>query len=312
MNALVARLTKSRVLLILQKAFSQFVDDKATTFAASLSYYTVFSIAPTLVIVLAVAGSFYAPEVVSGQLKAQLNQLVGPNGAEAIDAMMQSAVQKDAGFFPTIIGFIALLFGATGTFAELQAALNVIWRAKPRVTNGLLAFVRTRFLSFTIVLGIAFLLLVSLVISAALSALGSLTAEAWPGWQVVNFVVAFTVVTVLFAMILKLLPDTPVEWRDVWFGAAITAALFNIGKLLIGLYIGKSAIASSYGAAGSLAVLLVWVYYSANILLLGAELTHAFSTVVGSKRGISQHTEVVPSQATSQAIPNVDKPLMSS
>ena len=194
---------------------------------------------------------------------------------------MASASKPTEGVLATIISVFVLLFGATGVFAALQNALNRIWNIKPIVTNGILAFLRTRFLSFTMVIGVGFLLLVSLVVSAGVAALGKLFGESVV-WQIVNFIVSYGVITVLFAMIYKVLPDVRVEWRDVWMGAAVTAALFNLGKFGIGLYLGKSAVASSYGAAGALAVLLLWVYYSALVLFLGAEFTQVYARHHGS------------------------------
>ena len=212
---------------------------------------------------------------------------MGESGAKVIEEMMASANKKGSGAIASIVGIVILIFGATGVFAALQTALNHIWGVKPKETNGVIAFLRTRMLSFGMVLGVGFLLLTSLVLSAGISAIGGLLkAGAFEQiWQTTNFLVSFAVVTVLFAMIYKILPDVKIAWRDVWLGAAVTAVLFNIGKFLIGLYIGKSSVASSYGAAGSFAVLLVWVYYSAMVLFIGAEFTQVYATTFGSLRG---------------------------
>jgi membrane protein len=255
-------------------------------FAASLSYYTLFSIAPVLLIAVSVAGMVFGEDAARGQIQAQLEELVGRGSAEVIGQMMISARKPEAGILATTLGIIALIFGATGVFVQLQDALNHIWDVKPKPRNGVIAFLRSRFLSFAMVLVIGFLLLVSLVVSALLAALGAWFSNLIPGWTVmwqgVNLLISFGVITVLFAMMYKLLPDTHVSWRDVWLGAAVTSLLFSLGKFLIGLYLGRSAVASSYGAAGSLAVVLLWVYYSAQILFLGAEFTQVYARGHGS------------------------------
>lgn len=273
---------------LVKQTGNEWIDDRAPTFAASLAYYTAFSLAPTLVIVVAIAGSIFGADAARGEIQAQLQGPMGEQGARAIGEMVEHASKWESGVLATLIGLVVLVFGATGVFAELQTALNAIWDAKPPQINGVWAFFRTRFLSFAMVLGIGFLLLVSLVISAGVAAFGR-WAGAYAGgwttlWQVVNFGVAFGVITVLIAMIYKVLPDVKVHWRDVWLGAIVTAALFNLGKLAIGLYLGKTALISSYGAAGSLAALLVWVYYSAMILLFGAEFTQVYARAHGSWR----------------------------
>lgn len=264
---------------VLKKTVKDWIDDDVPTHAASLAYYTIFSIAPTLIIAVAVAGSIFGAEAARGEIQHQIQGLVGAAGAKVIEDMMASAAKPGAGLVASILGIVILIFGATGVFAALQTALNHIWGVQPKKTNGLLAFLRTRFLSFGMVLGVGFLLLVSLVVSAAISALGTWlhSGRFEQVWQTANFLVSFGVVTVLFAMIYKVLPDIKIAWRDVWLGAGVTAVLFNIGKFLIGLYIGKSSVASSYGAAGSFAVLLLWVYYSAMVLFLGAEFTQVYA-----------------------------------
>ncbi|MFY0578376.1 YihY/virulence factor BrkB family protein [Cystobacter fuscus] len=269
-----------------KQAVSEWSDDNAPMFAASLSYYTLFSIAPVLVIAVSVAGMVFGEEAARGQIQAQLEDLVGRGSAEVIGQMMISARKPGAGILATTLGLVALIFGATGVFVQLQDSLNHIWNVKPKPRNGVIAFLRSRFLSFAMVLVIGFLLLVSLVVSAVLAALGAWFSNLLPGWTVmwqgVNLLISFGVITVLFAMMYKLLPDTHVSWRDVWLGAAVTSLLFSLGKFLIGLYLGRSAVASSYGAAGSLAVVLLWVYYSAQILFLGAEFTQVYARSHGS------------------------------
>jgi membrane protein len=239
-----------------------------------------------LIIAVAVAGFAFGDEAARGEIKNQIDGLVGKSGAGVIEAMMTSASKPGEGVVASVFGVIALLFGATGVFAQLQDSLNIIWKAKPRKTNGVISFLRTRFLSFAMVLGIGFLLLVSVVLSAGLAALGKLFGDRLPGWegvwQFVNLSISFGVITVLFAMIYKILPDVKIAWKDVWLGAAVTSLLFTLGKYGIGLYLGKSSAASSYGAAGSLAIVLLWVYYSSMLLFLGAEFAQVYARSYGS------------------------------
>src|SRR5438094_201799 len=262
-----------RVWDFLKETFSEWSEDRAPRMGAALAYYTVFSLAPVLVIAIGVAGIFFGQRMAEGRLMHEIRNLVGPEGAGAIRAMIaNAAADRPGGVVATMMGVAALVFGATGAFVELQDALNTIWKVQPR-PRGLLRMLKDRFLSFTLVVGIGFLLLVSLVISAALAALGSVTARYVSPSLLhgVNFLVSFGVITVLFAMIFKILPDAKIAWRDVWLGAAVASLLFSAGKFIIGLYLGKSGMASAYGAAGSLVIVLVWVYYSAQILFLGAE-----------------------------------------
>jgi membrane protein len=264
--------------------------DYASSMGGALAYYTLFSIAPVLIIVIAVAGFFLGPEAARGEIVTQLRGLLGDDGAAAVQGLLESASQPEEGLVATITGFVLLLLGATTVFAELQSDLDRIWRAPaPQAISGVWALLRARLLSFSMVLVLAFLLLVSLVVSAALAALGNWWGGWFEGWaivlEVLNFLVSFAITTGLFAMIYKLLPRADIAWRDVWIGAAVTALLFAIGKFLIGLYIGRSGIASGFGAAGSFVVLLVWVYYSTQIFLLGAEFTWVYAHERGSRRG---------------------------
>jgi membrane protein len=286
-------MTPAKLLSLLKRTVSEWSDDKASTQAASLAYFTIFSIAPVLIIAVAVAGLVFGEEAARGEIQTQIQGLVGEAGAKVIESMMVSASKPSASLLASIVGLLALIFGATGVFAQLQDSLNIIWKVKPPKLNGVVSFLRVRFLSFSMVLGIGFLLLVSLVLSAGLAAAGAYLGSRLPGWEVVwqalNLVISFGVITVLFAMIYKILPDVKVAWRDVWLGAAVTALLFALGKLGIGLYLGKGSVASSYGAAGSLAILLLWVYYSAMILFLGAEFTQVYARTHGSLRGLAAH-----------------------
>jgi membrane protein len=272
---------------VLKTIWNGYFDDKVPRLAAALAYYTVFSAAPLLVIAIALAGLVFGHEAASGQIAQQIEGLVGSVGAEAIEGMVASASRQDGGLLATAIGVAVLLFGATGVFGELQDSLNTIWGVKAKPGHSLWLFVRTRLLSFTMVLGVGFLLLVSLLLSALLAGIGAWLSHIWPSLSaaidVGNVVLIFLLSTALFAMIYKLLPDVRLRWSDVWIGAAATAALFAIGRWAIGLYIGHSAISSSYGVAGSLAVFLIWVYFSAQAFLVGAEFTKAFATTYGSQ-----------------------------
>jgi membrane protein len=272
-------------------------DDYAPSMGAALSYYTLFSIAPLLLIAVSVAGLVFGPEAARGEIFGQLKDLMGADGAQAVQRLLQNANQPREGVIGTITGVGVLLLGATSVFNELQNDLDRIWRvpeqAKP---SGLWTLLRTRLLSFSMVLGVAFLLMVSLVMSAGLSALGKWWAPAFAGWQVLAHVldlaVSFSLMTVVFAMIYKFMPTARIGWRDVWVGAAVTSALFAVGKFAIGLYLGRAGIGSAFGAAGSLVVVMVWVYYSAQIFLLGAEFTRVYAHAHGSRQG-----EVEPAAA---------------
>ena len=260
-----------RVFDLFKKAWSEFSAHKAPRLAAALAYYTLFSIAPLLLIAIAIAGLVFGQSQAHAQILAQLQTLVGPAGSKAIEDMLISAGKPKTSALAIVVGFAALLFGAAGVFGELKDAMNTIWKVPETKSGGIMIMIKKRFLSFAMVLGVGFLLLVSLVIDAALSAL---SRELW---QPIQLLFSFAVITVLFAMIFRYLPDVRVEWRDVWFGAAFTSFLFVLGKFALGLYLGKSAIGSSYGAAGSLVVLLVWIFWSANILFFGAEFTQVYA-----------------------------------
>jgi membrane protein len=280
-----------RIWSLFKAAISSWSDDYASSMGAALSYYTLFSIAPLLIIVIAVAGFFFGADEVRGTLFAQLSGLMGDEGAQAIEGMMQSANEPKEGLISTAIGFVVLAAAATTVFAELQSALDRIWRAPAREQgSGIWNLIRTRLLSFGMILAIAFVLIVSLVASAALSALGKWWGPWFGAWetlaQIFNLLVSFGIITLLFALIYKIIPRVDVAWHDVWVGAAVTSLLFTIGKFLIGLYLGKSDIGSAFGAAGSLVIVMVWVYYSAQIFLLGAEFTWVYAHEYGSRKGM--------------------------
>ena len=274
-----------RLFSLVKQTFSEAGDDKIPRLAASLSYYTLLSLSPLLILSVAVAGLVFGEDAARGQIAAQLQQVFGAEAGEAIQTMVASAKEPGSGVLGTIIGVVVLLFGASGVFGELQDSMNTIWEVAPRPGRGILGIVKDRFFSFTMVVGVAFLLLVSLVISAALSAIGnwlsSFVGVEWL-WQGVNFVVSLAMIAALFALLFKVVPDVKIRWRDVWIGASVTAALFTIGKFLIGLYVGKAGVASPYGAAGSLVVIVVWVFYSAHILFIGAEFTQVYARALGS------------------------------
>ena len=282
------------------------MDDNAPRLGAALAYYTAFSLAPLLVIVIAIVGLVYGREAVTGQLAGQIESLVGEDGAKAVQSMVASASQPTSGAVATILGVVMLLVGALGLFGQLQDAVNTVWKVQPKPGRGILGFFRDRLLSLSMVLGSAFLLLVSLVVSAGLAAMGSLFGEwnAMGVGQVLNFAVNFVVITLLFAMIYRFLPDAKIAWRDVWFGAVFTTLLFILGKFLIGMYLGKTGTASAYGAAGSLAALLIWLYYSAQIFLFGAELTKVHADRSGArtlpKNNALTTAKVCPEQETSE------------
>ena len=276
-----------------RKSVDAWVDDYAPSMGAAISYYTVFSIAPLLIIVIAVAGFVWGREAVQGEIIQQLSGLIGVEGATGVQALIESANKPAKGLVATVISVGVLIVGATTVFAELQSAMDRVWDVPPtQKASGIWATLRARLLSLGFILGLGFLLAVSLVISAGVAAFGGWASGLFPGWealmQVINTVFSLGVATVLFAMIFKLMPQAKVAWRDVWVGAIVTAVLFEVGKTLIGLYIGKSSVTSSFAAAGSLVVLLVWVYYSAQIFLLGAEFTWVYAHEHGTQEAESK------------------------
>ena len=262
-----------------RRAVETWTQDYAPSMGAALSYYALFSIAPLLLIVIGVAGFFFGEQAARGEIFGQLSALIGADGARAIEALVASARKPQSGVIAMIVGTALLVTGASTVFGELQNALDRIWRAPARKeSKGWWKLLRTRVLSFGMILGIAFLLMVSLVLSAVVSALGK-----WWGLHLFDLGLSFALTTALFAMIYKVVPRVRIAWRDVWVGAAVTAGLFAAGKWLIGLYLGKSSVGSAFGAAGSLVVLMLWVYYSAQIFLLGAEFTRLYAEEHGSR-----------------------------
>ena len=277
---------KPRVLSeLLKSAANAWIDDRAPRMGAALAFYTIFSMAPLLVITVAIAGMFLGRQAVAGDLAGELRGLVGDDGGKVIQTMLAHASEPAPGIWATVTGVILLLVGAVGVFGELQDSLNTIWEVQPKPGRSIWSILSDRFLPFVMVLGVAFLLLLSLVVSAALTALSTrvLNWDTHLLGRILSFNLAFVILTLLFAMIYRFLPDARTAWRDVWLGAAITGLLFNVGKYLIGLYLGQTSIGSMYGAAGSLAIFLVWLYYSAQIFLFGAELTKIYANRFGSK-----------------------------
>jgi len=272
---------------LLKEAFSDWSHDRAPRLGAALAYYTVFSLVPFLVVIIALIGLVFGQEAAQSAILSQIAALVGEQSAAAIKDMIQRADQPSTGVFATVIALATLLLGASGVFGQLQDALNTVWGVEPKEGRGLWGFIKDRFLSFVAVLGTGFLLLVSLVLSSALAAMGKWFSGLLPlpeaVLELMNVALSFVVVTGLFALIFKVLPDAKVAWRDVWVGAALTSILFTVGKFALGLYLGKSNVASAYGAAGSLVLVLLWVYYSAQILLFGAEFTQVYANEVGER-----------------------------
>jgi membrane protein len=282
-------MSPKQVWRMLKSAFQEWNKDKAPRLAAALAYYTIFSIAPLLILVIAIAGFFFDTAAVRGQLMGQIESLVGSNGADFLRTALDNANRpgESSGWIATIVSIVLLLVGATGVLVQLQTALNEVWDVEADPDRGMSNLLRKRLLSLGMLLVIGFLLLVSLVISSVIAGFSDYFHTLAPGLdslvQLVNFVVGFAITTLLFALIFKYVPDVVITWGDVWFGAAITALLFSIGKFVIGLYLGNSSFASSYGAAGSVIILLVWIFYSAQILFFGAELTQVFAQRFGSK-----------------------------
>ena len=284
---------------VIKTAVSGWIDDYAQSMGAALAYYTMFSMAPLLLIVISIAGLVFGDEAARGEIFSQLEGMLGPSGALAVQGLLESVRKPSESVTATVFGVVLLLIGATSVFGELQDALDRIWRAPVRAgQSGWWRLVQARLLSFGMILGIGFLLIVSLVASAALAALqkwwGPVVSD-WVAASIIEVVLSFLVTIVAFAMIYKIVPRVRIHWKDVWIGAATTSLLFTVGKLLIGVYIGRSGIASGFGAAASLVVVLVWVYYSAQIFLLGAEFTRAYAHKFGSRRNL-------PSEDTAAAV----------
>jgi membrane protein len=270
----------------LQETGNRWLEHKDARLGAALAYYSIFSLGPLIVIAITIAGLVFGAEAVQAQVIGALHGLLGDSGTEAIDAMLKGANRPREGIIATVIGAATLVFAAVGVVVQLKDALNAVWEVETPPGSGIWRFVRTYIWSLAGVLSLGFLLLVSMLLTAALSAAGKYVAPYLPEatLQIAGFLASFAVISVLFAMMFKWLPDTRIEWRDVWLGAILTAALFEGGKFLIGLYIGKQGLESTYGAAASVVVVLIWVYYSAQLVLLGAEFTNVYARRYGSQR----------------------------
>jgi len=270
---------------MLKEAVQGFVKDQGLRLSAALAYYSAFALAPLLLIMLSIAGAVFGDEAVRGMLYHEISQDLGRSGAEVLEDMVAHARDPQQSLIMSLVGLVVLLFGAAGLFGQLQAALNAIWNVPPREGLGVGFFVKSHFLSFTMVLGTGFLLLVSMVISIVLNAIGTRVGQIAdipsPVWAAVGGVISFVLITFLFAAIFKLLPDAVIRWRDVWTGAIFTSGLFAVGKSVIGWYLGREAMTSSYGSAGALIVVLMWLYYSSAILLFGAEFTQVQARAAG-------------------------------
>jgi membrane protein len=260
----------------------------ASRLAASLAFYTLLSIAPLVVLSVALAGLAFGDKAARGEIAAEIGSVVGASAASAIEAIVVNARAPASGRIGTIVGVVVLILGASGVFNELQSALNTIWGVAARPGRGFVGLVRDRFFSFAMVVVVAFLLLASLLVTAALEAAGKFFAQSLPGgasvWLVTNFLVSLAITTLLFALIFKVVPEAVIRWRDVVVGAAVTSTLFALGKWLVGLYIGRSSLTSAFGAAGSLVALVIWVYYSSQIVFLGAEFTQVYARHFGAMR----------------------------
>ncbi|HTR42098.1 MAG TPA: YihY/virulence factor BrkB family protein [Pseudomonadales bacterium] len=283
-------------------AFSIWSDVNASSLGAAIAFYTIFAIAPLFILVLALAGAVFGSEAAHRELFGQIHGLIGQNGSEAIQSILAAADQPKANLLATIIGFIALFVGASTVFIQLQLSLNAIWNVRPK-SGGLRNFIRHRLLSFAALLGIGFLLLVSLVVSAGLEAAGKWMGGIFPAheviWRIIDWAISLGTITLLFAMIFKMLPDVRIAWHNVWVGSFVTALLFTTGKFLLGAYLGRSTLSSAYGAAGSFVIVLLWVYYSAQILLFGAASIRVYAKEHGSPIRPSANAELVASEKKS-------------
>jgi len=288
---------------IVKQTFKEWSDDKGARLGAALSYYTIFSIAPLLLLVISIAGLAFGRAAAEGRIFGELSGLLGADAARLIQAAVAKANHPRGGIIGAVIGIVALLVGAMGVVTELQDALDTVWKVAPKANRGMWGVVRTRLVSVAMILALGFLLLVSLVVSAALAGfgawlharIGSVAVLIW----FIDAAISLGVIATLIALIFKILPDAHVAWRDVWVGALATAVLFLVGKYLISLYISKTSVGSAFGAAGSLAVLLVWIYYSAQLVLLGAEFTRAFANRYGAK--VRPTAEAVPAEQAAAA-----------
>jgi membrane protein len=280
-------LKDNAIVQLLKDTATGWDEDNVARLAASLAYYTLLSIAPLIILAVAVAGLAFGESAAREHISSEMAGVVGAGAADAIQSIAKNARAPGTGIVSLVVGIVVLLFGASGVFGELQSALNTVWEVAPKPGRGIWGLIKDRFFSFTLVVGVAFLLLVSLVLSAGLTWAGQFFESSLPGgavvWQVLNFFISMAVVTCLFALIFKTLPDVHIKWRDVWVGSAVTAGLFTLGKFGLGIYLGSAGVSSAYGAAGSIVALVIWVFYSAQVMLVGAEFTEAYARRYGSR-----------------------------
>jgi membrane protein len=290
---------------ILKQTVVDWLDDKAPRLGAALAYYAIFSIAPLVVIVIAIAGILFGKDQAQQQILNQVSAMVGDQGAQGIGSMLEAANKPREGIIASVLAVVTLIFGATGVFVQLQDALNTIWEVKPKPGRGVWGFIRHRILSLAMVFAIGFLLLISLVLTAGLAAAGKWLSGSMPGgevlWEIINLAISFVIIAVLFSLMFKYMPDVKIGWRDVWIGGALTALLFIVGKFALGMYLGRSSVGSAYGAAGSLVILLLWIYYSAQIFLFGAEFTQVYANRFGKKLEPSENAMWAPGEKAAQA-----------
>lgn len=265
---------------LIAETYNELLDDKVYKMTAALSYYTLLSLSPLLLIAISIAGLIFGDEAARGQIVIELENLIGRSGAEVVQSLLENSSQEFTGIVTTIISLVIIFLGSVGVFVEMKESLNIIWGVEPKPGQPIKNLIKTRVGAFSMVLIICFLLLVSLVISSLLSALGNIIGDNFPSFlpfvEISNFIVTLALITLLFALIFKYLPDVVIRWRYVWMGAIITSALFSVGKYLIGLYLGNSSYSSTFGAAGSLVVFMIWLNYSSLILFFGAEFTQVY------------------------------------
>ncbi|MEN9520750.1 MAG: hypothetical protein RLZZ381_3338 [Cyanobacteriota bacterium] len=285
-----------KIARLFRETFKEWQEDNAARIAAALAYYAVFSISPLLVIAIAIAGTFFGQQTAQDQITEQLTALVGKDGVQPVLMALDNISQPEIRGVASLISVGVLLLGASGFFAQLQDALNTVWKVKPQPGQGIWIFVRKRVSSFLMVLAIGLLLILSLILSAVVSTLSKYQANYLPGWAILwenlDFVVSLGLMTFIFGLMFKYVPDAKIAWKDVFVGSVITALLFLFGKFLLGVYLSKGSLGSAYGAAGSLIVLLAWIYYSAQIILFGAEFTQVYTRIYGSKIRPSKHSQV--------------------
>ena len=288
------------IFVLLKDTFKAWSEDKASRLGAALAYYAIFAIGPLLLVIIAIVGFVFGEEAAQGQIAGSIGGVVGPDGAETIEGIVENAGNTGTGIVATVVGALLLMMSAAGIFGQLQDALNTIWGVAAKKGGGIVAMLKARGLTFLMVLGMGLILIASLAVNAVLAALGDTLTDVIPGgpliWQLVNYAVSLAVMVLIFATIFKVLPDVRIGWKDVWVGALVSAVLFILGQIALGFYFGMSDVGSPFGAAGSLVSILVWIYYSAQILFFGAEFTQVYADRYGSSVEPSAHAEFVSSE----------------